>query len=209
MKRILMIIVIGSLAATSAFSKSLIILDSKAKMYNSVWKKQFNSVYGLSLEEDQITEKAIKSIHLVFDGTNGGLRLVLNKKQRAQVQGFIKKFDKWVKKADEKGITLQKKIGEVTSKAPIFSRFKKYYVSADDLNMSFWFFSLKKGSHQLVLKFSEVTDHKNQFTKYTQGEIYLDGKEASKLEKHLSESLILKIAKKEIKKERDIASEFN
>jgi hypothetical protein len=208
-KNLSLLMVFGLFICSSAFAtNTAVILAAKAYQYNTVWKKQFKTGYGLSVAESEFSKKEIKNIRFVVSDNMGAISFALAPEDRVKIQGFIKKYKEWNKKADKKGITLQKEIGSITVKTPMFRQYKKWHFSDDDLKVTFTFFSAMKGKHQLVMQFSGVADENNKYSKHDQDDLYYHWAQVKEFEKHLKESVIRKIASKEFKKQRNIASEF-
>jgi hypothetical protein len=198
------------LLSAAAYSQKITISNSvKGLGYNSLLKKQFSKSINLSIQENDIFKDSVGPLSVMFENKLGNVLLSINSAQRAKLRAYIEKYKKWNKKADKKGVTLQKEIGTFVSDISAFSIGKKWYFQRSPLLVSVNFFSQKKGVHQLALMTSKITSSSNEYVSDSPDVLYFDWKNVSILENTISEKNLIKTANKKLKKKKDIESDFN
>jgi hypothetical protein len=198
-----------SFFSISAFSTS-IILSSKTSItiWDSIQGKYTSQRFGIHINDTQLQTDSVGDISLYFDNPLGSTFLKLSFAQRAIFRAHIKKYKKWNAKADKMGVELQKEIGKLEAHDSGFAIDKSIYTQHTALKIAVSFYSMRKGKHTLRLSFGKITSSKNKYSSHTHNDIYLTWKQVNTLERVISETNILKVAREKLKKKKDISSEF-
>lgn len=205
---VVLIMCLFSLSALAEVESVSIPNKVRPAIYNDVWKRQYSIPFHIRVTSENLRGNKIDEINIQFKYHVSHVFIPLNKRDRVKLRDVIKKYKRWNKKADRKKVTLQKDIDEFEVSGAGFGIGRDWYLQLKPFKITGVFFSQRKGKHQLVLRFSEITASSNKHITHRPEDLYFDWSDVVELEKILKEKNLIRTANKILKKKRSIAEDF-
>ncbi len=176
---------------------------------------------GLKYEYRNTTLNTLssESMSLAYDASNGDMvlkiksytetyALELNKKSRESLVSAINKYNKWNKKASDRGVKLSKEIVKIKpTKYTKFERDQTYLANGREFSVSFVSKSEKK--HFLLFAFPKFASDNFSMLKFNLPSMVFSYKQANELKNALTDESIKKFFKNKSENKRFIENEFN
>jgi hypothetical protein len=125
---------------------------------------------------------------------------------RHTLSGYIEKYKEWNKKASEKGLKVDKEIGELPATA-VYFKYGDGWEKDSRATIHVKFFSQDAQKHQMIVYFETLESDYNEYTKHKPDALYFWWNDVVRFETAISENSVNQYLS-EVEKKQSIEEDF-